>query len=49
MENGQYGWLVLSRRAHLSEGRGDAFFLDILFHKISVKAMLRYLRVLTSV
>jgi hypothetical protein len=34
---------VKSPRPHLPEGRGDAFFLDILFHRMSVKAILRQL------
>ncbi len=28
---------------HLSEGRGEVFFLDILFHRMSVIAILRHL------
>src|ERR1039457_842153 len=28
---------------HLTEGRGDAFLLDILFHRMSVMAILRQL------
>jgi hypothetical protein len=29
-----------SLNPHLSEGRGEVFFLDILFHRMSVMAML---------
>ena len=28
---------------HLSEGRGEVFFLDILFHRMSAMGMLRHL------
>ena len=30
-----------SRHPHLSEGRGEVFFLDILFHRMSVIEILR--------
>src|SRR5438876_11659770 len=32
-----------SPRPHLSEGRGESFFLDILFNRMSVMAMFRQL------
>jgi hypothetical protein len=37
-----------SPHPHLPEGRGEVFFLDILFHRISVMAMFHQLRVVSN-
>jgi len=39
----EVGLDVKSPRPHLSEGRGEAFLLDILFHRMSANAWFRQL------